>query len=51
MYSPVKLDGESEKSPVPEAVIDLVETGEGHANTIFIPFASLFITLLPVVVL
>jgi len=28
MYSPVKLDGESEKPPVPEAVIGLVETGE-----------------------
>ena len=28
MYSPVKLAGESEKPPVPEAVTDLVETGE-----------------------
>jgi len=28
MYSPAKLDGESEKPPVPEATVDLVETGE-----------------------
>jgi|GEM_PF-4891575 len=28
MYSPVKLDGKSEKPPVPEAGEDLVETGE-----------------------
>ncbi len=31
MYSPVKLDGESEKSPVAETVTDLVETGESRS--------------------